>query len=89
MHGAMKEEIIGYFHDIRYVTVTANAWTSENGLGLLGVMAHWVDYSWQYRESVLALRELPEKHDGEGLAKVLYEIITEFKIRSNVLHLFL
>ena len=89
MHRAMKEEIIGYFRDIRYVTVTADAWTSENGLGLLGVTAHWVDCSWQYRETVLALRELPEKHDGEGLAKVLYEIITEFKIRTKVLHLFL
>ena len=89
MHGAMKEEIIRYFCDIHYVTVTADTWTSENGLGLLGVTAHWVDCSWQYREIVLALRELPEKHDGEGLAKVLYEIITEFKIRSKVLHLFL
>ena len=89
MHRAMKEEIIGYFRDIRYVTVTADAWTSENGLGPLGVTAHWVDCSWQYRETVLALRELPEKHDGEGLAKVLYEIITEFKIGSKVLHLFL
>ena len=75
----MKEKIIGYFSDIRYVTVTADTWTSENSLGLLGVMAHWVDCRWQYRETILALRELPEKHDGEGLAKVLYEIITEFK----------
>ena len=89
MHEAMKEEIIGYFLDIRYVTVTADAWTSENGLGLLGVTAHWADYSWQYLETALALRELPEKHDVEGLTKVLYEIITEFKIRSKVLHLFL
>ena len=28
MHGAMKEEIIGYFRDIRYVTVTAD-WRDE------------------------------------------------------------
>ena len=84
MHGNMKEEIVKYFVDIRYVTVTADSWTSENGLGLLGVTAHWVDCNWQYRETVLALRELPDTHDGHGLATVLYDIITEFKLRSKV-----
>ena len=86
MHGELKAEMIRRFRDLRYLTVTTDAWTSENGLGLLGVTAHWVDCNWQYRETVLALRELPEKHDGHGLATVLYEIISEFKIRSKVRH---
>ena len=88
MHEGMKEEIAKYFHEIRFVSLTADAWTSENGLGLLGVTAHWVDGTWQYRETVLALRELPEKHDGEGMATILYEIIVDFKLMSKVVPFF-
>ena len=88
MHEGMKEEIAKYFHEIRFVSLTADAWTSENGLGLLGVTAHWVDGTWQYRETVLALRELLEKHDGEGMATILYEIIVDFKLMSKVVPFF-
>ncbi|XP_078436367.1 putative transcriptional regulator tpeD [Wolffia australiana] len=40
------------------VSLTVDAWTAENGTGLLGITIHWVDDTWTYRERVLAIREI-------------------------------
>ena len=70
------------------MTLTADAWTTENGCGLLGVTAHWIDAAWEYRECVLAIRELTGKHDGESMTSILLEIIEEFKLHAKVSLLF-
>ena len=80
MHQRMKETIATGFTSVHHVTLTAYAWTAENGCGLLGVTAHWIDATWEYRECVLADRELAGKHDGESMASILLEIIEEFKL---------
>ena len=66
------------------MTLIANAWTIENGCGLLGVTAHSIDATWEYRECVLAIRELMGKHDGDSMASILLEIIYEFKLQAKV-----
>ena len=40
--------------------------------------------TWEYRECVLAVRELARKHDGESMASILLEIIEEFKLPVKV-----
>ena len=84
MHQRMKETIATGFTSVHHLTLTANAWTAENGCGLLGVTAHWIDAAWEYRECVLAVRELSGKHDGESMASILLEIIEEFKLQGKV-----
>ena len=58
--------------------------TIENGCDLLGVTMHWIDATWEYRECVLAVRELVGMHDGESMASILLEIIEEFKLQAKV-----
>ena len=84
MHQRMKETIATGFTSVHHLTLTADVWTSENGCGLLGVTAHWIDAAWEYRECVLAVQELSGKHDGESMASILLEIIEEFKLQAKV-----
>ena len=84
MHQRMKETIATGFTLALHVTLTADAWTGENGCGLLGVTAHWIDAAWEYRECVLGVRELTGKHDDESTASILLEIIEEFKLQAKV-----
>ena len=84
MHQRMKETIAAGFTLVHHVTLTADAWTTKNGCGLLGVTTHWIDATWEYRECVLAVRELVRKHDGESMASILLEIIEEFNFQAKV-----
>ena len=84
MHQRMKETIAKGFTLIHHVMLTDDAWTLENGCGLLGVTPHWIDATWEYRECVLDIRELVGKHDGESMASILLEIIDEFKLQAKV-----
>ena len=80
----MKETIKKGFTSVHHVTLTADAWIAENGFGLLGVTAHWIDATWEYRECVSAIRELAEKHDGKSMASILLEIVNKFKLQAKV-----
>ena len=80
----MKETIAKGFTSIHHVTLTADAWTTENGCGLLGVTSNWIDATWEYRECVLAIWELVGKHDGKSMASILLEIIDELKLQAKV-----
>ena len=46
--------------------------------------AHCIGATWEYRECVLAARELAGKHDGESMASKLVEIIEELKLQAKV-----
>ena len=82
MHQRMNETIATGFTSVHHLTLIADAWTTKNGL--LGVTAHWIDAAWEYRECVLAVRELSGKHDGESMASILLKIIEEFKLQAKV-----
>ena len=43
MRQRMKEKIAKGFNSVHHVMLTADAWTIENGCGLLGVTTHWID----------------------------------------------
>ena len=84
MHQRMKETISKGITSVYHVTLTADAWTTENGCGLLGVTAHLIDATWEYHECVLAIHELVEKHDNKIMASILLEVIDEFKLQARV-----
>ena len=84
MHQRTKETITTGFTLVHHVMLTADAWTAENGCGVLGVIAHWINATWVYRECVLAVRELTGNHDGESMASILLEIVEEFKLPAKV-----
>ena len=48
----MKETITKVFTSVNRVMLTMDAWTTENGCGLLGVIAHWINATREYHECV-------------------------------------
>ncbi|XP_078437250.1 putative transcriptional regulator tpeD [Wolffia australiana] len=49
-----------------------------------GIIVHWVDETWTYRERVLAIREIVDKHDGENMASIVLQALDEFCLRTKV-----
>lgn len=84
MYGRMKEQVVSMLASVRHVTLTVDAWTAENGCGLLGITGHWVNAQWEYQEIVLTVREITGKHDGENMAAIVYDVLVEFKIETKV-----
>ena len=55
MHQRMKDTIAKGFTSIHHVMLTADAWTTDNGCGVLGVTTHWTDATFEYRKCVLTI----------------------------------
>ncbi|XP_078446589.1 putative transcriptional regulator tpeD [Wolffia australiana] len=79
----MKDDVRKLWETVDRVSLTVDAWTAENGTGLLGITVHWVDDKWAYREWVLAIREIVGKHDGENMATIVIQALDEFGLRSK------
>ncbi|XP_078442940.1 putative transcriptional regulator tpeD [Wolffia australiana] len=80
----MKDNVRMLWESVDLISLTVDAWTAENGTGLLGSTIHWVDNKWAYREQVLAIREFVRKHDGENMAAIVIQELDEFGLRSKV-----
>ncbi|XP_078442936.1 putative transcriptional regulator tpeD [Wolffia australiana] len=51
----MKVGVRKLWETVARVSLTVDAWTAENGIGLLGITVHWVDETWTYKERVYAV----------------------------------
>ncbi|XP_078428675.1 putative transcriptional regulator tpeD [Wolffia australiana] len=80
----MKQDVKKLLENVDRVSLTVDVWTAENGTGLLGINAHWVDDKWVYRKRVLAIREIVSKHDEENMAAIVLQALEEFCLRPKV-----
>ena len=55
-----------------------------NALGVLGVVAYFINQAGKRRHVVLGLREVIGEHSGENMAAVLLDIFKDYKIRGNI-----
>jgi hypothetical protein len=65
------------------IHLSVDLWTSEHRHAYLAVVAHWVD-DWQKQEALLQLPRVFGKHDGENLAKYVYQVLKEFEIQTKL-----
>ncbi|XP_078446415.1 putative transcriptional regulator tpeD [Wolffia australiana] len=84
MHGQMKIGVRKLWETVARVSLTVDAWTTDNGTGLLGITVHWVDDTWTYRERVLAIREIFDKHDAGNMASIVLQALDELCLRTKV-----
>ncbi|XP_078432925.1 putative transcriptional regulator tpeD [Wolffia australiana] len=80
----MKIGVRKLWETVARVSLTVDAWTADNGTGLLGITVHWVDDMWTYRERVLAIREIVGKHDGGNMVSIVLQAQDEFCLRTKV-----
>lgn len=79
-----KHSLIMELEKIKYVSVTADLWSSHKR-GFLGLTIHYVDeISVQRKSNVLACRRFKHSHTGEQIAKMMSEIFEEFQVASKI-----
>lgn len=66
------------------IHITCDLWTSSNRLGLMGVVAHFVDEDGILRNLTIALREIEGSHSGENMAKILWDVLSEYQILTKL-----
>ncbi len=66
------------------IHITCDLWTSGNRLGLMGMVAHFVDEDGVLRNLTIGLREMEGAHSGENMAKVLWDVLSEYQILTKL-----
>ena len=84
LYDAKRKKVAAEFCDVAAVSLTVDAWKSENDANMLGITAHWIDSEWILRDKVLSLRDLPKGHDGESMAEIVKDVLEEFGLTSKI-----
>lgn len=71
-------------HALSRIHISADLGTSENTRGILAVAAHFVSQTGTLVNLSIALREVAGDHGGENLKEVVFGIITEFGIATDL-----
>jgi hAT family C-terminal dimerisation region len=66
------------------VHITCDLWTSGNRLGLMGIVAHFVDEDGILHSLTIGLREMEGSHSGENMAKILWDVLSEYQILTKL-----
>jgi hypothetical protein len=95
-HNTVSAWIIESFHQSRKqvkdllatsrsrINLSFDLWTSSNGLSLVGVVAHFVDYQGHLRTALLGLPRLLGSHSGENMANCIRAVIDEYEVGPNL-----
>ena len=83
---AVKQQLAG----IRFFSFTTDAWSSDGGgASLLSLTAHWITDTFARKSAVLHVMPLEESHTGEYMAKKYLEMLAEWGIKCDQVHLVL
>jgi hypothetical protein len=65
------------------IHVEFDGWTAPNGLGLLGIIGHWVNKNTQFGRGLLGLKEIKGRHTGENIAAVVKKTFAEYNLPAD------
>lgn len=63
---------------------TVDLWSSPNKLGILGIVAHFIDSNGELVSCCIALREVHGKHSGENQARIVMNVVEEYGIVTQI-----
>ncbi|XP_078440875.1 putative transcriptional regulator tpeD [Wolffia australiana] len=84
LYGVMKWRLVELLTNVPKVSLTVDAWTTENSCGLLGITVNWVNNWRELCEHVLAISELVRKHNGENMSTIVLQASDDFGLRTKV-----
>ncbi|XP_078447621.1 putative transcriptional regulator tpeD [Wolffia australiana] len=84
MYVNVQGKLVEMFAEVSSVSLTVDAWTSQNNIPLLGITAHWVDNNWKIRELLLGLRQIKGSHSGSNLVTLVVEVAYHYGIESKI-----
>lgn len=67
----------------RFCHFSCDVWTSRTGEGILCILAHFVDNSWNLQKRVLHYEPLTQRHTGDHIRGVLLKCLADFGVPSN------
>ncbi|CAL9236464.1 unnamed protein product, partial [Arabidopsis halleri] len=82
-----KAKLIDVFakHNGR-VCLTADLWSSRSTVtGYICVTSHYIDESWRLNNKLLAFCDLKPPHNGEEIAKKIYDCLKEWGLEKKIL----
>ncbi|TKA39987.1 hypothetical protein B0A49_13726, partial [Cryomyces minteri] len=88
----IDEEFNKYKETIRYILSQAksdinlsyDSWTSDSGLPLLGIVAHFIDKNCRLKTIVLGMPLLLGAHSGENIAGLVKNVIKDYRVGSKI-----
>jgi hypothetical protein len=69
---------------ISKIHFTVDIWSSPNKLGILGIVAQFIDNDGELLSHCIALREVQGKHSGENQARIVMSVAEEYGIVTKV-----
>ena len=86
MFSAEKSRVRTLLHEVPgKLSLTVDAWASENMEAFLGITTHWIDSDWRLQTLVLDVAPLSGPHSGENMWTVLERVLTDFDILPKLL----
>ena len=90
IYGGVKAAVLQELTDVSFFSFTTDAWSSaDGGASLLSLTAHWITDAFVRQSAVLHVLPLEESHTGEYLARKYLEMLSEWKIKHDQVHLVL
>jgi hypothetical protein len=70
-----------YERPISKIHLSYDMWTSENGMALLGIVAHYLDgTTWKNQSRLISLKRIRGAHSGENMVSYLLDVVQEYEI---------
>lgn len=69
------------------IALSFDAWTSSQGIPILGVIGHWLTPQFEEREALLEFAEIDGEHSGENIALMVEELLFELDIANKIIAL--
>ena len=90
IYGEVKAAVLQELTDVSFFSFTTDAWSSDDGgASLLSLTTHWITDAFVRQSAVLHVLPLEESHTGEYLARKYLEMLSEWKINHDQVHLVL
>ena len=95
-HNTLQSDIVNWFEQTKLIMIerlsTARSRihlsfdlsTSPNCKALLAITAHWTSEIYKSEATLIAIRQLEEKHSGENISEWIYTVAKQYKIVNNL-----
>ena len=90
IHSKVKAAVNKQLAGVRFFSFTTDAWSSDDGgASLLSLTVHWLTDTFARNPAVLQVMPLEESHTGEYMAGKYLEMLAEWEMKHDQVHLVL
>lgn len=83
MYDEIKMKIQTKLSSVKFIALTTDCWTSNNGHPFIGLTAHAISNKWKLETFCLACTSLDIDHTAQNLQRSIKEILFEWKIDNE------